>query len=92
MPIPASPIHCFHHPDRLAAALCVRCGRPICASCSTRWEGMHHCVGCLAARRAATRETGAVARAVLLVVLTLGLAAVLTLVRAIAGAALAGLF
>ena len=53
---------------------------------------MHHCVGCLAARRAATRETGAVARAVLLVVLTLGLAAVLTLVRAIAGAALAGLF
>jgi hypothetical protein len=92
MPIPASPIHCFHHPDRLAAALCVRCGRPVCASCATRWEGMNHCAGCLAARRAAAREAGTVARVVLLGLLTLGLAAGLTLARAVAGAALARLF
>ena len=86
----ATPAHCFYHPDRPALAICVSCRKPICPSCSTLWEGMHHCAACLAERRAAVVERGAALRTVLVGLLTLGLLAGLTFLRAWIGAALAG--
>jgi hypothetical protein len=92
MPSSASPARCRNHPDRPAVAICVSCGKPVCAACSTRWEGMHHCISCLAARRAAASDRGAVLRAVGMALLALALAAGVTLLRAVAGAAIARLF
>ena len=92
MSSPASPARCRNHPDRPAVAICVSCGKPVCAACSTRWEGMHHCISCLAARRAAAGDRGAVLRAVGMALLALALAAGVTLLRAVAGAAIARLF
>jgi hypothetical protein len=83
---------CRNHPELPAVAICVSCGKPVCAACSTRWEGMHHCVTCLAARRAAAGERGAVLRTLGMALLALALAAGATLLRAVAGAAIARLF
>jgi hypothetical protein len=92
MPSPAIPARCFNHPDLPAIARCVRCGKAVCASCSTRWEGMHHCNSCLAAQRAAEPDRTAVARAVGLALLGLAVAGGVTLLLAIAGAILARAF
>ena len=92
MPSLASTAHCRNHPDRPALAICVSCGKPVCAACSTTWEGMHHCIACLAARRAAAGDRGAVLRAVGTALLALALAAGVTLLRALAGAAIARFF
>jgi hypothetical protein len=92
MPSPAIAVHCLNHPDRPALAICVSCGKAVCAACSTRWEGMHHCISCLAARRQAAGQRAAVVRAIAAALLALGAAAGVTWLRAIAGAALARLF
>jgi hypothetical protein len=92
MPSSARPARCFNHPDVPALARCVRCGKAVCASCSTRWEGMHHCNSCLAARRAAEPDRPALARAVALALLGLAVAGGVTVLRAIAGAVLARVF
>ncbi|MFP5288320.1 MAG: hypothetical protein ACLGI9_21470 [Thermoanaerobaculia bacterium] len=84
----ASPAHCFYHPERSALAICVSCRKPICQSCSTLWEGMHHCTACLARRRAAVEQRGTAARAVFVVLLTLALLAGVALLRAWIGAVL----
>ncbi len=81
---------CFTHPDRPALAICVSCRRPVCASCSTMWEGMHHCAECLARRRADVVERGAGLRTVLVALLTLALLAGITFLRAWLSAVLAG--
>lgn len=83
---------CANHPDRPAVAVCVTCHKPVCAECSTRWEGMHHCVSCLAARRAAARGRSTALRTLGLILLALGLAAGATLLRALAAAAIARVF
>jgi len=88
----AAAARCRNHPERPAVAVCVSCGKPVCAACSTRWEGMHHCISCLAARRAAAGERGAVLRTLGMTLLALALAAGATLLRAVAGAAIARLF
>jgi B-box zinc finger len=88
----AAAARCRNHPEQPAVAICVRCGKPVCAACSTRWEGMHHCISCLAARRAAAGERGATLRTLGMVLLALALAAGVTLLRAVAGAAIARLF
>lgn len=84
----AAPAHCFYHPERSALAICVSCRKPICQSCSTLWEGMHHCTACLAQRRATVRQSGTAVRTVLVVLLTLALLAGAALLRAWIGAAL----
>lgn len=86
---PAAPARCFYHPDRPAMAICVSCRKPVCASCSTLWEGMHHCTECLARRRAAVVERGTALRTVFLALLTLALLGGITFLRAWIGAVLA---
>jgi hypothetical protein len=88
----AAPTHCFYHPDRPALAICVSCRNPICQSCSTLWEGMHHCATCLAVRRAAVEESATDWRTVALVLVTLALLAGTTVLRAWLDAALVRAF
>jgi B-box zinc finger len=83
---------CFAHPDRPAVAVCMSCQRPVCASCSTLWEGIHCCVDCLAARRAAAGRRGVRLRTAGVILAALALLAVLTFLRAHAGVFLAELF
>jgi hypothetical protein len=45
---------CQYHPERDGIGVCMRCRAVICSECSTRIEGVNHCVRCLAALRAAT--------------------------------------
>ncbi|MFP4055249.1 MAG: hypothetical protein ACLF0G_00090 [Candidatus Brocadiia bacterium] len=33
---------CVHHPDRPAIGVCVITRKPICAECSTRYEGVNY--------------------------------------------------
>jgi hypothetical protein len=87
----AAPARCFYHPDRQALAVCVSCRKPICQSCSTLWEGMHHCTACLAERRTTVVSRGAAVRTALLGLLTLGLLAGAAFLRAWIGVALAGM-
>ena len=83
---------CHNHPDRPAVAVCVSCREPICPSCSTLWEGMHHCVDCLAERRAAVARRGTVLPALVLVALSIALLFAITHLRAMVDALLAGRF
>jgi len=46
---------CAVHPERHGSAACVGCKRIGCVECMTRWEGIHYCTRCLAARRAPRR-------------------------------------
>jgi len=52
--------HCFHHPERLAFAVCMTCHNTVCQACATQWDGIYHCTTCLAARRTASAERGSV--------------------------------
>lgn len=48
---------CHHHPDRLAIGVCVITHKPMCAECSTRYDGVNYSregLAILEARRAAT--------------------------------------
>ncbi|HEY0781566.1 MAG TPA: B-box zinc finger protein [Thermoanaerobaculia bacterium] len=81
---------CHNHPDRPAIAVCVSCRESICQSCSTLWEGMHHCVDCLAARRAAKVARGAVAASLVLLLISAGLLFAATHLRAVILALVAG--
>ena len=44
---------CVFHPDRPAHAVCMSCGKPMCAFCATTWDGINYCNACLAERRRA---------------------------------------
>jgi hypothetical protein len=88
----AAPTRCFFHPDRPAVAICVSCKRPVCASCSTLWEGIHCCVDCLAARRAQTGGRGALLRTAAVILASLALLAALTYLRAHIGVFVAEAF
>ena len=87
----AASARCFYHPDRQALAVCVSCRKPICQSCSTLWEGMHHCAACLSERRSTVARRGAAVRTIVLGLLTLGLLAGAAFLRGWIGIALAGL-
>lgn len=76
---------CDRHPERPALAQCVDCRRPICAACSTRWEGLHLCVDCLARRRATVVARGSVFGWLAAVVVIVGLALLATFGRTLAG-------
>ncbi len=51
---------CANHPDRLGHAVCMACGKVVCRECATEWDGINHCVACLAARRQADRAPSSV--------------------------------
>lgn len=40
---------CRNHADRDAIGVCVKCRARVCAECSTKVDGINHCVTCLAA-------------------------------------------
>lgn len=40
---------CRNHPDREAIGVCVKCRTRVCGECSTKVDGINHCVACLAA-------------------------------------------
>lgn len=42
---------CANHPERPAYAVCMSCRRTLCQECATQWDGIWHCVQCLAAKR-----------------------------------------
>jgi len=50
--------HCQQHPSRPGIGICVECRAVVCAECSTQFEGINRCAGCLArlAPRAQTRR------------------------------------
>ena len=54
----ARAVTCVHHPDRPGHALCMACGKPVCAECATDWEGINYCAPCVAQRRSAVRSGG----------------------------------
>ena len=39
--------HCAYHPDREAAAFCIRCGKALCPECEQLASGRPHCSECL---------------------------------------------
>lgn len=61
------------------------CKRPICAACSTRWDGLHLCVDCLVRRRSQGRVASSWLGWAAVILLTLGFAALATLGRTLAG-------
>jgi len=92
LPSLAAATRCFSHPDRPALAICVDCHKPICQSCSTLWEGLHLCVGCLAKKRAGVGEHRFFWRSTLVVTTSAALLVALTVLRAWIGAVLAEAF
>jgi len=47
--LPGPVAACQSHADREAIGVCVACRARICAECSTKVDGINHCVRCLAA-------------------------------------------
>ena len=45
---------CYNHPDRYGHAVCMSCRKTVCQECATEWDGINHCVACLASRRKAS--------------------------------------
>lgn len=41
---------CHDHPDRPGLGICVECRKVICSECTTQFEGINRCAGCLKAR------------------------------------------
>lgn len=52
-------VACANHEGREAIGVCVRCRRRVCAECTTKIDGINHCVRCfaeLAKERAHTED------------------------------------
>lgn len=63
-------VACANHEGREAIGVCVRCRRRVCSECTTKIDGINHCVACFSelakehAKEAKTaRVEGPVARA-----------------------------
>ena len=41
---------CANHSTREAIGICIECRARVCAECSTKVEGINHCVSCLRAK------------------------------------------
>ena len=41
---------CVNHPDRPAIGMCVKCRAPVCPDCTTKVQGINHCLACLQLR------------------------------------------
>lgn len=53
---------CGNHPDREAIGVCVKCRARVCVECSTKIDGINHCVTCLAALAGDPRAVSAAPR------------------------------
>ncbi len=38
---------CVNHADRAAIGVCVKCRAQVCADCTTKVQGINHCLKCL---------------------------------------------
>jgi hypothetical protein len=47
---------CAYHPDRRAQGVCMSCRQVICSECSTKIDGINHCLPCLEKKAAGTRR------------------------------------
>jgi len=83
---------CFNHASRPAFALCVSCGKAICQSCATLWDGRYFCVDCLAQQRAAAGRRRAILRSLATAATGAALLLFATFLRAWLGALLAEVF
>lgn len=56
---PTAIVACANHENREAIGVCVRCRRRVCSECTTKIDGINHCVGCFAelAREHAREQT-----------------------------------
>ncbi|MEK7467173.1 MAG: B-box zinc finger protein [Planctomycetota bacterium] len=41
---------CVNHPGRPAIGVCVKCQAPVCPDCTTKVQGINHCLSCLQLR------------------------------------------
>jgi|GEM_PF-530018 len=48
-------MNCANHPDQDAPYQCIRCRRPICVDCESKYQGSSICVSCLEEMRAVVR-------------------------------------
>jgi hypothetical protein len=39
-------VACANHPAREAIGICVKCKKRVCGECTTKVEGINHCVSC----------------------------------------------
>jgi hypothetical protein len=53
---------CRYHADRDGVGVCMRCRAVICSECSTRIDGINHCLRCLDLLRKDTATAGATRR------------------------------
>jgi hypothetical protein len=67
------------------------CHKPICQECSTPWEGIHHCVACLAERRAEGGRRGSAAGWIAVVTAVAVLSAASVYLMVVFGVLLAGI-
>jgi predicted amidophosphoribosyltransferase len=45
---PTAIVACANHEGREAIGVCVRCRRRVCSECTTKIDGINHCVNCFA--------------------------------------------
>ena len=56
-PPPEGPQYaCAYHPERRAQGVCMSCRKVICSECSTKIDGINHCLPCLQRKAASTRK------------------------------------
>jgi hypothetical protein len=52
---------CANHPQREAVGICVDCRKRVCVECTTKVDGINHCVSCLRTMSGPAREEASVA-------------------------------
>jgi hypothetical protein len=55
-------VACANHEGRDAIGVCVRCRRRVCTECTTKLDGINHCVDCFAGLAAEHGRRGGRAR------------------------------
>lgn len=46
MSAPLALVACANHSDREAIGVCVKCRKRVCGECTTKVDGINHCVSC----------------------------------------------
>ena len=74
---------CANHPQREAVGICVDCRKQVCVECTTKVDGINHCVSCLRtmagpARDEETRSTNSPVLKVASLIVMMGTLSVLT--------------
>ena len=48
MSVSMAVVACANHPGREAIGICVKCKKRVCGECTTKVDGINHCVSCFA--------------------------------------------